>query len=42
MNDTDITKATARILQLIRSETPRLNPTSEDFDIECMFTKVLP
>jgi hypothetical protein len=31
---------TARILTLIRAETPKLNPTSNDFDIEAMFTKV--
>jgi hypothetical protein len=42
MNDChiDITNVTARILTLIRAETPKLNPTSNDFDIEAMFAKV--
>jgi hypothetical protein len=45
MNDTntditDITNVTARILALIRAETPKLNPTPADFDIEAMFKKV--
>jgi hypothetical protein len=42
MNDitTDITSVTARIPTLIREETPKLNPTPADFDIEAMFKKV--
>jgi hypothetical protein len=39
-NTTDITNVTARILTLIREETPKLNPSSSDFDIEAMFARV--
>jgi hypothetical protein len=40
MNDTNTLDVVGRILQLIRAETPKLNPSSKDFDIEAMFAKV--
>jgi hypothetical protein len=40
MNDNSTREVVSRILFLIREQTPKLNPTSSDFDVEAMFARV--